>query len=299
MENTRRVSYTFLVATPAVVEHRLNELQQALIDLARQNDKTSRSIDRLSDEMREFKTEVREFKDETRKANAELRTALAMTDADMRTALAMTDAGMRTALAMTDADMHTALAKNDADMRTALAKTDADMHAALAKNDADMRAALAKNDVDMRAAMNRQSAELSRTLGRLAEDIVGPSIPSIFKRFFPGRRPEFAMRISKLHKVSGLEREFDTPAWNDAIFLVCETKSRLRPEDLASLSNTIAEIRDFFPEANGKKVCAALASLYIDSSLVTAGEKRGFIMIALGNNLAEVMNSEGFKPAEF
>ena len=130
-----------------------------------------------------------------------------------------------------------------------------------------MHAALAKNDADMRTAINRQSAELSLTLGRLAEDIVGPSIPSIFKRFFPGRRPEFAMRISKLHKTSGLEREFDTPAWNDEVFLVAETKSRLRPEDLDVLSATIAEVRNYFPEADGRNVCAALASLCIDRVL--------------------------------
>ena len=107
------------------------------------------------------------------------------------------------------------------------------------------------------------------------------------------------MRAVKKHKVSGARREFDTPAWNDKVFLVSETKSRLRPVDLDILAETIDEVRDFFPEAEGKKVCAALASLYIDPTLVTAGERRGFIMIALGNNLAEVMNSEGFTPAEF
>ena len=75
--------------------------------------------------------------------------------------------------------------------------------------------------------------------------------------------------------------------------------SGVRPSDLDALSAAIAEVRNYFPEAHGKKVCAALASLYIDPSLVTAGERRGFLMIALGNDLAEVMNSEGFVPAEF
>ena len=107
------------------------------------------------------------------------------------------------------------------------------------------------------------------------------------------------MRTRRKHKVTGARREFDTPAWNDQVFLVSETKARLRPGDLDSLSDTIAEVRDFFPEAQGKKVCAALASLYIDPTLVIAGERRGFLMIALGSNLAEVMNSDGFKPAEF
>ena len=216
------------MASPAI-EHRVNELQQALLELVHQNDRTARTVDRtslaverLSAEMAEFKNEMAEFKNESRRANAELRDSL-----------------------------------------------------------------------------NRQNAELSNTLGRLAEDILGPSIPTLFKRFFPGDDPEFAMRAGRKHKVSGERREFDTPAWNDKVFLVSETKSRLRPADLDLLSATIAEVRDYFPEAHGKKVCAALASLYIDPTLVTAGERRGFLMIALGNNIAEVMNSEGFTPAEF
>ena len=156
-----------------------------------------------------------------------------------------------------------------------------------------------KANADLRTSLNRQNAELSETLGRLAEDIVGPSIPTLFKRFFPGDEPEFAMRARKRHKDTNERREFDTPAWNDQVFLVSETKARLRPEDLDSFEKTIADVRNFFVEASGKKLCAALASMYIDPTLVTAGERRGFLMIALGNNLAEVMNSEGFKPAEF
>ncbi len=156
-----------------------------------------------------------------------------------------------------------------------------------------------KGNADLRASLNHQNAELSEALGRLAEDVLGPSIPTLFKRFFAGAEPEFAMRTLRRHKTTNERREFDTPAWNDQVFLVSETKSRLRPTDLDSLAETIAEVRNFFPEATGKKVCAALASLYIDSSLVAAGERRGFLMIALGDDLAEVKNSEGFKPAEF
>ncbi len=154
-------------------------------------------------------------------------------------------------------------------------------------------------NADLRDSLNRQNAELSNTLGRLAEDIVGPSIPTLFKRFFPGDEPEFAMRAVRKHRVSKERREFDTPAWNDKAFLVSETKARLRPGDLELLSATIAEVGDFFPGAHGKKVCVALASLCIDPTLVTAGERRGFIMIALGSNIADVKNSEGFTPAEF
>ena len=159
-----------------------------------------------------------------------------------------------------------------------------------------------KNEMaDFKTETRKSLAGLSKSLGTLAEDILGPSIPTLFRRFFPeGNAPDFAMRTRRHDKNSGDEKEFDTPAWNDKVFLVSETKARLRPEDLDSFERTIAEVRNFFPvETAGKKVCAAMASLYIDPSLVRGGEKRGFIMIALGNNLAEVMNSEGFKPAAF
>ena len=276
----RVVSYTPVVASIAAVEHRVNELQEALLELARQNDRTARSVDRLSaqterttlgldrlsGEMREFKDEMREFKDETRKANADLRALLD---------------------------------KQNAEFNASLDRRSAELNASLDKQSAELNASLDKQNATLNAALNRQNAELSDALGSLAENVIGPSIPTLFKRFFQGEEPEFAMRIMRRHKVSRERREFDTPAWNDKVFLFCETKSKLRPSDLDMLSESIAEVRNFFPEADGKKVCAALASLYIDPTLVTAGERRGFLMIALGNNLAEVMNSEGFKPGEF
>jgi hypothetical protein len=243
------------VATIAAVEHHVNELQEALIALARQNDRTARAVeattrgidrlsaqndrtaaglDRLSEEMREFKNEMAVFKNEMREFKNEM--------------------------------------------------------------------AVFKNEMgEFKNETRKSLAGLSKSLGTLAEDILGPSIPTLFRRFFPeGAAPDFAMRTRRHHKSSGQEREFDTPAWNDKVFLFSETKARLRPEDLDSFAETIAEVRNFFPvETAGKKVCAAMASLYIDPTLVKGGEKRGFLMIALGNNLAEVMNSDGFKPAEF
>jgi hypothetical protein len=81
--------------------------------------------------------------------------------------------------------------------------------------------------------------------------------------------------------------------------LLVDVKSRLRPEQIDLFLQTIAMIREYFTEAEGRKVIGAMASFYVDLSLVTAGERRGLIMLGLSSGLVEALNSPGFKPNDF
>jgi hypothetical protein len=56
----------------AVVEKRVDRLEEALMELAHQSLKTEIELDRLSREMRQFKDEMRDFKDETRASRDEM-----------------------------------------------------------------------------------------------------------------------------------------------------------------------------------------------------------------------------------
>ena len=68
---------------------------------------------------------------------------------------------------------------------------------------------------------------------------------------------------------------------------------------MGAFIEVLQEARDFFPQYKEKKVIGALASLYIDTSLVRHIEKQGLIAMAVGQNLMDVLNSPGFKPKEF
>jgi hypothetical protein len=46
-------------------------------------------------------------------------------------------------------------------------------------------------------------------------------------------------------------------------------------------------------------VHGALASFYVDSTLVTAGERSGLLMLGLTRGIIQVLNSPGFAPRAF
>jgi hypothetical protein len=76
-----------------------------------------------------------------------------------------------------------------------------------------------------------------------------------------------------------------------------ETKSRLSPDAITNfVQNTLPVAKTFFPEYADKKVVGAIASLYVDESLVRYGEKLGVIVLGFGEDVMEVLNSPNFKP---
>ena len=78
-----------------------------------------------------------------------------------------------------------------------------------------------------------------------------------------------------------------------------QVKSEARPEHLQELLTLLPEIRHYFPEAEGLKVAGALASFYVDPSLVRGAEGVGLLVFGLGGGLLELLNTPGFAPREF
>jgi hypothetical protein len=81
-------------------------------------------------------------------------------------------------------------------------------------------------------------------------------------------------------------------------FLATEVRSSAKPEDLPALLSRFGEVREFFPEAEALKVVGALASFYVDASLVRAAEREGLLVLSLGSGLLELRSAPGFKPRE-
>jgi hypothetical protein len=94
-------------------------------------------------------------------------------------------------------------------------------------------------------------------------------------------------------------KEFDAIAECGDYVLVNETKSNLNPSDINKLLKTIQEVREYFPEYVDKKMIGSLATLYADESLVKFASRKGVIILAVGDELMDVMNEPGFKLAVF
>lgn len=151
------------------------------------------------------------------------------------------------------------------------------------------------------AELRRQQGELSNKFGTLVEDIVFPGIPEVFRRIFgQEKRPECALRVTRRHvRDPGRMQEFDAIAEGDGIFLINETKSRVRAEDVSAFALLLSETVSFFPHAEGKRIVGALASFHIDPSVVRAGEREGLLMLGLSSGLMEILNSPDFTPKAF
>ena len=150
------------------------------------------------------------------------------------------------------------------------------------------------------AAMDKRWGELANKMGTLVEDIVAPGTPEIFRTVFgQDLEPDLAVRVRRRHPVDrGRTQEFDAVASGGGIVLVNETRSRLGPQDVAQFLELLAEVKVFLPETRDSRLVGALASFYVDPSVVRAGESKGLLMLGLSRGLLEILNAKDFRPRE-
>lgn len=154
-----------------------------------------------------------------------------------------------------------------------------------------------------RREFNKQLGEIANKQGRMTEDLVAPSICRILKEALGCRLSHEcsqAERVRRFHPtIKGRRKEFDVIAECDGYILVNETKSKLKPSDIPKLKETIREFREYFPGYKDLKVIGSLATLDVDESLVKYASREGVLILAVGDELMDVMNEPGFKPKIF
>ena len=148
----------------------------------------------------------------------------------------------------------------------------------------------------------REWARISDKHGTMTEDLVVPNIDRIFHEVVdcdPKIPCGWIERSYWHHPVTGERRRFGLIAECDDYVLVNETRSELIPTDIDELINTIEDVREYFPRYRGRKFIGSLATLDVDDSMITLASQKGIIILAVGEELMDVMNEPGFKPAIF
>jgi hypothetical protein len=150
---------------------------------------------------------------------------------------------------------------------------------------------------------NKQLGEIANKQGRMTEDLVAPSICRILQEVVDCPSSYGCGLVVRIRKVNPKDRsrtkEFDAIAECGDYVLVNETKSSLASVDIDKLMDTIAIVREYFPEYKDRKIIGSLATLYVDESLVKYASRKGIIVLAVGEELMDIVNEPGFKPAEF
>ena len=161
---------------------------------------------------------------------------------------------------------------------------------------------------EMRASkkeMDKKWGEMSNKMGTLAEDLVAPNIPRILQDVVGCSEDQMemmAVRVRRHHPVErGRSQEFDVVAVCGKYVLINETKSSLNAESVNDFVTLMTQARGFFPEYADPRFVfiGAIASLYVDESVARYGQKRGVLVLGMGDDLMDVLNEPGFKPAEF
>ncbi len=143
--------------------------------------------------------------------------------------------------------------------------------------------------------MNRQWGDLSNRLGTLVEDLVYPSLPRIIRGSLGREVLDNGLR-RKRKLADGRVKEFDAIAVTADLIGLNSTKATLRSEDVDRFVEDIATFREFFPEYQGLPVVGILATLAVDESVLNYAQKRGFLVLAVGDEVMEVKNRSGFEP---
>ena len=185
-----------------------------------------------------------------------------------------------------------------AEMRANHARTDRQLLSMQQQADRDrqeLRAMRERAEQELRQ-FNRRMAELSDSMGRLIEDFVAPcAFPLARKIFGTEEAQTTAVRVRRQHPADpGRSMELDLLAVGPTKLLVVEAKWRVAAGKAREFKEQMAQVPDFFPEYAGKILCPAVASVYLDPSVIAFLNREKIFGIALGDEVMEVVNAGQF-----
>jgi uncharacterized coiled-coil protein SlyX len=143
-----------------------------------------------------------------------------------------------------------------------------------------------------RKQMNKQWGELAHKLGTVVEDIVAPNIPRIAKDYFGcDELDDFMIRRQIRHsKDKGKRREFDIIAICGNKFIINETKSTIRKEDIRDFISDLKELWDYFPKYSHYELIPIFSSLSISQDFVNYLTKNKIYAMAMKDDTMEILN---------
>ena len=181
-----------------------------------------------------------------------------------------------------------------AEIRASNARTDRQLlemqqQAERGRRQADLDRKQAEKD---RKDFNKRFAELSDSMGTLIEDMVAPCGFQLAKVIFGSEEAQTCtIRVRRKHPHQpGEMMELDLVAMGPTKLLVVEVKRRMDAAKAAEYRQKLARLPEFFPDLANKMICAAVASVYLEPSVITFLNREKLYGIAMGDEVMEVVN---------
>jgi hypothetical protein len=139
---------------------------------------------------------------------------------------------------------------------------------------------------------NKRLAGISDSMGTLIEDMVAPCGFQLASTIFGSEEAQTcAIRLKRKHPARpGELMELDLLSIGPSKVLVVEVKRRLDAAKIADYQAKLDRFPEFFPELAAKTLCLAVASVYLDPSVVAFLNRASVYGIAMGDEVMEVIN---------
>ena len=145
--------------------------------------------------------------------------------------------------------------------------------------------------------INKKWGELANRLGTLAEDIFGPGIPYLLKSLgFETEAYFFDLEVGP----KGRRRQYDVLIFaraedgREKVF-VAEVKNQGRSDDFNQMKSSLEALPELFPAVKGKGIVPVLAAFRFDEGVETYANKRGVLLVRMGGEYLEPLNSDVLK----
>ena len=278
------------------MEPRITSLEISMADLKEIVAETSRLVAENSRENRESRErsdrEFARFQKEMKEGQNKL--ALEMTEKQDRTDRILRELSLEMREKQDRTDRNLELLSME--MRQSRDRTDRildELSQDMKKFENEMQEERRKHNLEMGRIANKQ--------GRMAEDFVAPSICRIMKDALGIDQKTVCIDYARVKRTfrgdRSKVREFDVIAECLDYALVNETKSSPTSADVNRLIKTMGVIRDYFPEFRDRKLIGAIASLFLNTSLINYASAKGILALAVGDDLMDIKNPAGFKPS--
>ena len=139
---------------------------------------------------------------------------------------------------------------------------------------------------------NKRLAEISDSMGMLIEDMVAPCGFQLAKSIFGAEEAETStIRFKRKHPAyTGEIIEVDLLAIGPTKVLAVEAKRKMDATLAREYLEKLGRLAEFVPELAGKTVYPAVASVYLDPSVVRFLNRAKIYGIAMGDEVMEVVN---------
>jgi len=218
--------------------------------------------------------------------------------AEIRASSARTDRQLLQLQQQADKDRAQAEKEREQDRAQAEKQREQDLAQAEKRREQDRQQAEQEREQDRRQAeqerrdFNKRLAELSDSMGTLVEDMVAPCGFKLARAIFGDQEAETCgIRLKARHPVNrGELMELDLLAVGPSKVLVVEVKRRMDAAKAEEYRQKLARLPEFFPALAGKTLCAAVASVYLEPSVVAFLNRQKLYGIAMGDEIMEVVN---------